>query len=219
MNNILLKSGEDINSAQEEFNAVAKSLKKDKKTNKKDMDNSNNDSKKVYLVGVLCLLIGFGVGYLVFADKSDSGELENDDSDTTDVTDATKDDSALGSATTVVVDPIVVTSTSITVEDQNFGDSVIIKSLNLGITAWVVVYEDNAGVPGSILGAHIYDAGEIANAPIALLRGTNADSVYYVKVQGDDGDRVFDYKKDVPVVDGSGKEIMSTFRTWSGTPR
>ena len=143
----------------------------------------------------------------------------SDAAEATEVTDATNNDSSSSSNTTVVVDPVVVTATSITAEDQNFGDTVVVKSLNLSTTAWVVVYEDNGGVPGSILGAHIYDAGEVANATISLLRGTNADAVYYVKVHGDNGDRAFDYKADVPAVDENGSEIMATFRTWSGTPR
>jgi len=216
MTNILLKSGEDTNSAQEEFNAIKESSQKDKskKKNNINMENSQNDSKKIYIVGVLCLLLGFAIGYLVFNGKSSSSDVVDiiDDQDQVDDESDTNGDVKDTSST-------VVSIASISVNDQNFGDMVSVASVVLDRTGWIVVYEDNEGKPGSILGAGLYNEGTTSDGEVVLLRSTVPDSLYYVKIHADDGDRQFDFKKDVAVVGANGDEIVTTFTTGNGTPR
>jgi len=216
MTNILLKSGEDTNSAQEEFNAIKESSQKDKskKKNNINMENSQNDSKKIYIVGVLCLLLGFAIGYLVFNGKSSSSDVVDiiDDQDQVDDESDTNGDVKDTS-------PTVVSIASISVNDQNFGDMVSVASVVLDRTGWIVVYEDNEGKPGSILGAGLYNEGTTSDGEVVLLRSTVPDSLYYVKIHADDGDRQFDFKKDVAVVGANGDEIVTTFTTGNGTPR
>lgn len=216
MANIFLKSGEDTNSVQEEFNALRASSRDKKKHNKNNSMEAENNSKKVLIVGVLCLLIGFGAGFLVFSDNSvlDGGAddevvleekvLNDNDADTNSENDA---------------EPVVVSGVTLVVGDQNFGDTVFVDNITLDRTSWIVVYEDNQGTAGSILGAQLYDTGAYEEIEVSLLRGTTPEAKYYVKIHADDGDRQFDFRRDVAVVDGDGVEVVANFMTGSGTPR
>lgn len=206
--------GEDTGALQEEYNVTVNSSPHDK--NKKMTDNKEKNpmltQNRLMVVAVLAFLIGFGLGFLVFSDRSDiTADVITDDVLTTDSGDLVD--------TTITVEPVIISDALLVVEDQNFGETVVVNSVAIDRTSWIVVFEDNDGVAGSILGAQLYDAGEIIDGSISLLRGTIADSLYYVKVHSDDGDRQFDFTKDVPYLDESGIEVMTTFRTFTGTPR
>ena len=177
---------------------------------------TENNSKKVLVVGILAFLIGFGIGFLVFgndAEVADTGVVND-----TEVV-INGEGASPETSDTAMAEPIVVNGVSLTVSDQNFGTPVSVDSVVLDRTSWVVVYEDNAGVPGSILGAHVYDKGTVTDAQITLLRSTVPELIYYVKIHADDGDRAFDFKKDLAVVDESGQELVDTVMTVGGTPR
>ena len=76
------------------------------------------------------------------------------------------------------------------------------------------------GEPGNILGAGVFDAGSFEKQEISLLRSTSGDSTYYVKLLKDDGDRIFDHTKDLPIKDSViKKDLITTFKTTSGMPR
>jgi len=219
METILFRLKEDTYSAQEEFNALKASSRKKKRKmdlhNKNTrMETENNITTKLIVVALLSLLVGFGIGFLVFGDKegaSNDATFEEVDSTTEDILD-------LGSASETPA-PVVVDGVSLVVSDQNFGDTVFVDSVSLDRASWIVVYEDNNGVAGNILGAHLYDEGVLTQVSVTLLRATEPASLYYVKIHADDGDREFDFKKDIPVVDSAQQEIVGTFTTSDGTPR
>jgi hypothetical protein len=102
------------------------------------------------------------------------------------------------------------------VSDQFFGEHVLIDHLSLKDTVWVAIYEDRNGKPGNILGAKVFDAGEYENQQIELLRATQGESTYYTILHFDDGDRKFDFTKDLELME-DGKMIQRVFRTHSGS--
>ncbi|PIR82220.1 hypothetical protein COU20_03625 [Candidatus Kaiserbacteria bacterium CG10_big_fil_rev_8_21_14_0_10_59_10] len=91
---------------------------------------------------------------------------------------------------------------SIAVSDQLAGRSVTVQSVTLTETGWIAVRERAVeGRPGNVLGAARRDAGVYEEVSVTLLRATEAGGSYEVVVYRDDGDRVFDMKKDTPLED------------------
>jgi len=210
-------TGGDTDAAQKEYNEVETfvSDNKNKKMHEQTEQNASNTNRLI-AVAILAFLIGFGVGFLVFANREAKVDVPTDDIEITD--DTTNVDSETESAEEVV-EQVTVTGSSVAVSEQNFGLEVALDSVVLDRTSWVVVFEDLNGQPGNILGAQLYDVGEISNGAVTLTRGTVPDSLYYVKLHGDDGDRQFDFTVDVPYLGADGKDLTTTFMTITGTPR
>ncbi|MBU3968798.1 hypothetical protein KJ991_01105 [Patescibacteria group bacterium] len=182
--------------------------------------NKNNEMKKIIIVGVIFFITGFIVSYVFgggiknFILKNKIGEIEN-----------VKDNGVLNNEnidlSTQAGEKTFLSRDTVAIESQPFGDSVIISGLDLEETVWVTIYESlENGELGNILGAGVFDKGSYKNANVELLRGTEGDSKYYVKLLKDDGDRTFDHVKDLPVKDFvTKKDIMVMFKTTSGMPR
>lgn len=107
---------------------------------------------------------------------------------------------------------------TITLDDQLFGDSVTIKSIDLASDSWVAIHEDLDGKPGNILGAAWFPAG-VSSGVVELQRPTVDGATYYAMLhadkqpRGEDGHKVFDFKVDVPLTDESGEPLMVKFMT------
>lgn len=97
---------------------------------------------------------------------------------------------------------------TVDVEDQPAGNSVKISSIVLNEMGWVVIHEDASGKPGNVLGAALVFAGEHSLVPVELLRNTEKGKTYHVVLHTDNGDRVFDLKKDFPITDSAGNVQM-----------
>ncbi len=98
------------------------------------------------------------------------------------------------------------------VSNQPAGDKVIVSMVSVGANGWVTVRETNAsGALGNILGARRFNAGKYFGETIELLRGMSEDKVYAVVLHADDGDREFDYTREMPVKDKNGNLISGTF--------
>ncbi|HEY4496034.1 MAG TPA: hypothetical protein VJC04_01615 [Candidatus Paceibacterota bacterium] len=101
---------------------------------------------------------------------------------------------------------------SILVKEQVAGIEVVVEQVILKDMAWVVIHEDDGtGKPGKILGAQLFDAGTGAGK-VELLRGTVADGNYFAMLHADNGDRAFDPKLDLPILDLSGQPVLATFK-------
>jgi hypothetical protein len=105
----------------------------------------------------------------------------------------------------------------IVVTDQSAGSVVTVTLVTLTERGWVVVYEDNNGALGNILGAKRLEAGTNL-APVTLLRNTVPSMKYYVVLHSDNGNGTFDYisskrTADLPLADENGMPIMATFST------
>ena len=103
------------------------------------------------------------------------------------------------------------TGNRITVVDQAPGNIVYISSVQLSAPGFVVIHKDKAGTPGDIMGYKYFDAG-IYPGQITLTSSTVEGGVYYAMLHSDDGDKVFDVTKDIPLKDSAGNIIMKLFR-------
>lgn len=175
--------------------------------------NKINEMKKIITVGIIFFIVGFLVSYLFGGGiKNVVSKNENEETKTTENTKVLNDKNGI-EKTSLGEDTIVV-------DNQPFGDSVIISKLDLKETVWVTIYEDANGEPGNILGAGVFDVGSFEKQEISLLRSTSGDSTYYVKLLKDDGDRIFDHVKDLPIKNiATKKDLIATFKTTSGMPR
>lgn len=94
---------------------------------------------------------------------------------------------------------------------QRAGQSVIINSVSVSKPTWVVVYDNNAGKPGNVLGAQLFFAS--TNGIVTLLRPTMAGKTYFIGRAVDNGDRKFQKASDTPLADENGNPILVTFTT------
>ncbi len=96
--------------------------------------------------------------------------------------------------------------------DQPAGLVVVMSMVSLSKSSWVAIHESNAdGVPGNILGARRFEAGQYFGSTIELLRGMQTGTTYHALLHFDDGDSFFDYEKEVPIKDPLGKFITTEF--------
>ncbi|MDP3772115.1 MAG: hypothetical protein Q8Q94_01915 [bacterium] len=102
-------------------------------------------------------------------------------------------------------------SSAISGGDQAPGVQVALNAVAVKHAGWAVIHEDRNGKPGNILGARRLDGGSYSNVVVDLLRATTAGGTYYAMLHSDNGDRIFDYKIDVPLIDGGGNPIMVRF--------
>lgn len=160
------------------------------KTESKNMNNNN-----WYIVGALVvgIIIGLIIGY----------KLPNRNGVNTDQT--------AGEINNATSTAISATGDTLTVSDQNPGLTVTVDSVNASGVAWLVVKEttDNP----RILGASRVEPGQHGNVMVELLRGTVAGQTYEISLATDDGDGLFDFKKDQALTDAAGKPLIYSFHT------
>lgn len=100
---------------------------------------------------------------------------------------------------------------AIYVAEQTPGPSIVVSIVRLEKPGYVVIHEDAAGAPGTILGASsLLPAGEAEDLPaIELSRSTRDGETVYAMLHADDGDGAFDATRDMPVLDTvSGAPMM-----------
>lgn len=181
------------------------------------MDNTEDTQTQRYIIiAILAFLVGFGSAWLWLdkgegIDKSvtdDSEEIMIDE-----MSDMTEDESADDSQSTSdkVNNASSTSVNSISVSDQVAGTYVNVSSVELSSMSWVVIREDNAGVPGKILGAQLFDSGKNTGT-VELLRGTVSGGTYYAVIHSDNNDRAFDPKIDTAVLGSDNKPVMVTFK-------
>ena len=115
--------------------------------------------------------------------------------------------------------PVVVASSKIVVTNQIPGEVVLVAEVTMNKAGWVAVHDNNNGQPGNILGAGYLPAGTYTNQMIPLLRGVVDGSSYLVVIHKDDGDKVFDYKIDTPVITAKGQLETANFIVVAESPR
>lgn len=178
--------------------------------------NEDGGSKGVLMI-IISLIVGFAIGWFsavvatpeeAMDDMNDEGAVETLEED------VVIDDTTEGGEPVVdderAVDPANI---AIVVSEQASGDQVLVSKVNTPSPSWVVVYEDNAGAPGSILGARLVASGETIDVRVELQRGTTPASLYYVMIHPDNGDGSFDFKAERAYTDDSGARIFKSFMT------
>jgi hypothetical protein len=190
-----------------------------------------NGEKKEVLRTIVLLLIGFVVGFASHAYVSVTGTEDEQIADADDLvelndavassTSTTDEDTTMDGATAMEEDlsfnatpnNMASGAYSISVTDQAAGGVVYVTQMDLGESAWVAVREDAEGSLGNILGAAWYPEGKHSGV-VELLRSTDQNTMYYVVLYQDDGDKAFDYKKDTLVTDSDTNVLVTKFRTY-----
>lgn len=102
----------------------------------------------------------------------------------------------------------------IVMSDQFPGNLVYLSSVQLSNGGWVVIHKDEAGKPGAVIGSAYFEKG-ISTGKITLTSSTVEGGIYYAMIHSDDGDKVFNAAKDLPLKDSKGNIIMKLFRASS----
>jgi len=95
---------------------------------------------------------------------------------------------------------------------QDAGNEVAVSVEEVTAPAWVVVYENNNGKPGNVLGAG-YMTPTIVASTVPLLRGTTPGQTYFIGQTTDDGDATYSMQKDAALRDEQGNLILIEFKT------
>ncbi len=197
------------------------------------MDDRKKESQKTVVAFVAGLLIG-GLLVWVFTERpeapatnnndrngntevtentngntSDDEEDDNDDVDTgtSTNTDASSDVDVADSTTTPTASATVDGNFSFSVADQRAGSTVALSDTTSYPTeqGWIVVHEDANGSLGNALGAARYNTtAGLTPDQVVLLRGTTSGNRYHVVYYSEDGDRIFDLNRDVPLQNEDG---------------
>ncbi len=206
-----------------------------------DDQNQNTNSEKrswwsMAIIAVLAGLIGFFVGQ--GTGSPIGGELAlNDNNQAVDSLEASaslsnalndKDKSmelnAKAQTPSVTANPLPVANSgemmasgqdSISAKNQPAGQSVMVSGTLKGF-GWIVVHELNSDDSlGRILGARRFASGAFSGA-VELLKPTVAPGKYAVMIHADDGDTIFDTKKDLPLLVDQ-KPVMAQFSATAGS--
>jgi len=184
---------------------------KNKNNNDIQMETESKDvseTQKIVIFALAAFIIGIGVGFVLVEDTGTSVNTDEDIEAATS-TQATSSNSTRTATTT----------TSITVNDQPAGETVLVDSATIDRVGWAAVYENRDGEPGNILGARLIPQTGEWSGTIPLLRNTEPDKNYFVKLLSDDGDRSFNHEEDLPLAGEGGSDVMTEFKTMATSPR
>jgi len=81
---------------------------------------------------------------------------------------------------------------------------------------YVVIHEDDGGVPGGAIGASMWLLDGAENFRVDVDRPLEEGEIYYAMLHADDGDQVWSEAKDFPVSDGQGNVVVMTFSALEG---
>lgn len=177
----------------------------------------NNGNMTARYTGIFVGGLIFGVvvawGWSALRNSSDTvatnGNTPAATNSTTSSTKTTKNDTT---STASVAAGVTLDSTDIDITSpQRAGQSVIINSMSVSRPTWVVVYDNNAGKPGNVLGAQLFFTS--TSGIVTLLRPTMAGKSYFIGRAVDDGDRKFQKASDKVVTDANGNAVLVPFTT------
>ena len=148
------------------------------------------NSKKVYaiIIGVVLVdLIVFGV-YSIFKKPSlyNQNNVEKENISTKDTKSGTN---------------------QLYVDDQFPGSVVFLSSVTLPKGGFVVIHTNDNGKPGKIIGSKYFEAGT-NTGDINLTELSQEGKYYWIALYEDDGDKIFNPTKDLPIKDASGNQII-----------
>jgi len=99
------------------------------------------------------------------------------------------------------------TNDSVTVMNQAAGDTVQVTDVSLTNSAWIVVYDNNAGAPGNTLGAIIAIPSE-GEVSVPLLRPTISGHTYFVGIASFSTTTPAEYSTTLPTI-GTAKSFIA----------
>jgi hypothetical protein len=145
-----------------------------------------------WVVTAIVIIVLIIIGIMVFGGKDTQAPIDNNATSTP------------GASVGQEVNRIVMS-------DQYPGNVVYLSSVQLAAPGWVAIHKDNNGQPGDILGTQYFGSG-INPGKITLNTSTSEAGIYYAMLHSDDGDKVFNAAKDLPLKDTRGNVIMKLFR-------
>lgn len=189
------------------------------------------ERNKLLAVLIVGLLVGFGVGRLV----SQSNLNEEGESVVADLEkDATQEEGnaitieeilgqepqvgsqlsagVAGALKKTALDRLQVTKDDamVSVFDQIAQDQVLVSGVVTSSPVWVAVHANRDGVPGNVFGARLVSASD-TEIIVSLLRPTESGSMYYVVLQEDNGNNIYDLYLDKEIVDARGNLVTKAF--------
>lgn len=174
-----------------------------------DQNNQGRDGYQKFIIFLVILLIGGSFGFSL-GRKAERRGLEPRGKANYGQSAGKKEGAPVGSASQAG-GAMLVGENAIAVSDQAPGSKVSVSLVTLAKDGWVVVHADRDGKPGNILGAQRFNVGANQNGEVDLLKPTEEGKVYYAMLHADDGDKMFDHTKDLPVTDPQGNVIMMRF--------
>ncbi len=149
--------------------------------------------KKALVYAAVAFVAGIGAGWMLFAPVPVVKEGEK----------------------TVSDKPLVLAAgeNSVTIDDQLPGNSVEVRDVKLREAGWVAIHEADGGIPGKVLGAQWFPAGE-STGTVELLRPTVDAGTYFAVLHSDNSPkegRIFDPKVNVSLLDNAGEPISFQF--------
>ncbi len=181
---------------------------------------TNSASGKIITALIIGLLVGFAMGVFWQSRRTDATPLKDSlmasAKDSADIAETSSNIVEKETAVSILdmlkktseISSASVTSTGVTVKDQEAGAKVVIESVSASETLWLAVREEKDGKLGNILGASKVFAGKGENVSVELLRPTVIGGTYRVVVYRDVGTSDFNYKEDV-LVEGVGSEFKA----------
>jgi hypothetical protein len=145
-----------------------------------------------WVVTAIVIIVLIIIGIMVFGGKNTAAPTDIDNPNATSTGSASQD-----------VNRIVMS-------DQYPGNVVYLSSVQLSKAGWVVIHKDNNGQPGDIIGSQYFEAG-INPGRVNLTSVTVEGGRYYAMIHSDDGDKIFNAAKDLPLKDARGNVIMKIF--------
>ncbi len=95
---------------------------------------------------------------------------------------------------------------------QSAGNVVEFTDLRISDPTWILVYDNDAGSPGRILGAGLFFKGDTSGS-VNLLRPTMSGREYFVSAAIDNGEKSFVKANEKYVLDQSGQQMWIKFQT------
>lgn len=95
---------------------------------------------------------------------------------------------------------------------QNDTSDVTVREVTLSVPGYVVLFDDDQGVPGSIIGySLLLQSGVHEDVQISLETFLQKEMVYYAILYHDDGDNTFSQDKDTQVIDSTQSIVLMNF--------
>lgn len=149
----------------------------------------NAKTQQWVIAGAVVVVVALG-GWLFF-----TGAASNTADDTATPSKNPTETGTTSSSTDGRPTVAVNTGEEVSVDDQPAGDNVRVVEAKLSRVSWIAV-RDDMRIYGAARVTPPQGGGTVSDITVPLLRNTEAGKTYSVVVYADDGDNVFDFKKD-----------------------
>lgn len=156
----------------------------------------NAKTQRWAIAGAIIVVVALGAWWFFTKPSDDTGT----DTGAATTTQSQNDTGSTSTASSADVRPSVDVNMGeeIHADDQPAGDSVRVSEARLSRVSWVAV-RDDLRIYGAARVNPPAGGGTVTDITVPLLRNTETGKTYSVVVYADDGDNIFDFKKDALV--------------------